>query len=130
MAKYVQTLRGREASRFRHDSAVAPRSSLYYITLTLPVAVIVSVPIPGLFCKTVKFIGGDRTSPGCVFRSRGYILCKQNCKPGSVFDSHLSRRAVADALKPPPGSGRADLLLPHGVAPDRVYSGGLSPAVG
>lgn len=21
-------------------------------------------------------IGGDRTSPGCVFRSRGHILCK------------------------------------------------------
>ena len=53
---------------------------------------------------------------------------EQNYKPGSVFDSHLSRRAVADALKPPPGSGRAGLLLPHGVAPDRVYSDGCFDA--
>ena len=46
----------------------------------------------------------------------------QVCKPGSVFDSHLSRRAVADALKPPPRDDRAGLLSLHGVAPDRVYS--------
>ena len=28
-------------------------------------------------------------------------LCEQNCKPGSVFDSHLSKRIVAGALQPP-----------------------------
>ena len=28
-------------------------------------------------------------------------LCEQVCKPGSVFDSHLSKRAVAGALQPP-----------------------------
>ena len=33
---------------------------------------------------------------------------EQNYKPGSVFDSHLSRRTVAGTLKPP-GSGRASL---------------------
>ena len=27
--------------------------------------------------------------------------CEQVCKPGSVFDSHLSSRTVADAVKPP-----------------------------
>ena len=37
---------------------------------------------------------------------------EQNCKPGSVFDSHLSRRTVAGTLKPPPGSGRASHVLP------------------
>ena len=50
------------------------------------------------------------------------------CKPGSVISSHLSRRTVADALKPPPRNGRADLVFLHGVAPDRVYSIELSPA--
>ena len=28
-------------------------------------------------------------------------LREQNCKPGSVSDSHLSRRTVAGTLKPP-----------------------------
>ena len=29
------------------------------------------------------------------------MVCEQVCKPGSVFDSHLSKRAVAGALQPP-----------------------------
>ncbi len=33
----------------------------------------------------------------CPFR----ISCEQNCKPGSVFDSHLSSRGVAAAIQPP-----------------------------
>ncbi len=33
-------------------------------------------------------------------------------KPGSVIDSHLSRRIVADTLQPPLGSSRAGTLLP------------------
>ena len=32
--------------------------------------------------------------------------------------------------KPPPRDGRAGLLSLHGVAPDRVYSDGLFPAIG
>ena len=28
-------------------------------------------------------------------------MYEQDCKPGSVFDSHLSRRIVADTLQPP-----------------------------
>ena len=55
------------------------------------------------------------------------ICCEQNCKPGSVFDSHLSWRTVAGALQPPPGDGRASLMSLHGVAPDRVYSGERFP---
>ena len=43
------------------------------------------------------------------------------CKPGSVIDSHLSKPAIAHRFQPPPWSGRANLLLLHGVAPDRVY---------
>ena len=55
---------------------------------------------------------------------------EQNCKPGSVSSGHLSGRAVADALKPPPGSGRADHALPsHGVASDRVYSNERFPVI-
>ena len=55
---------------------------------------------------------------------------EQDCKPGSVFDSHLSRPAVADRLKPPPENGRASQMFSHGVAPNRVYSIGQSPADG
>ena len=41
------------------------------------------------------------------------FLCKRACKPGSVLeDSHLSRPAVADRLKPPPRDGRAGLCVP------------------
>ena len=42
----------------------------------------------------------------------GLIFYEQNCKPGSVFDSHLSRRTIAGTLKPPPEDGRASLLSP------------------
>ena len=55
---------------------------------------------------------------------------EQACKPGSVKNDHLSRPAVADRLKPPPEDGRADRMSSHGVAPDRVYSIGQSPADG
>ena len=50
-----------------------------------------------LLAKDVR----KRRSPAGVFRRRDYIMCEQNYKPGSVFDSHLSRRTVADTLKPP-----------------------------
>jgi len=36
-----------------------------------------------------------------VFTRTASCICEQNYKPGSVFDSHLSRRAVANTLKPP-----------------------------
>ena len=55
-------------------------------------------------------------------------LCEQNCKPGSVSDSHLSRRTVAGTLKPPrerPGKPWGRSPCSHtGVAPNRVYSDG------
>ena len=34
-------------------------------------------------------------------------LSERACKPGSVIDSHLSRRTVAGAFQPPPWDGRA-----------------------
>ena len=38
--------------------------------------------------------------------------CELICKPGSVFDSHLSRRTVADTLKPPRRrSGQPDVPI-------------------
>ena len=52
------------------------------------------------------------------------IIYDRDYKPGSVIDSHLSRRTVAGTLKPPPGDGRADQCLLRGVAPNRVYSDG------
>jgi len=56
--------------------------------------------------------------------------CKRVCKPGSVLDGHQSTRAIANALQPPPENGRAGLVFSRGVAPDRVYSIGQSPADG
>ena len=52
------------------------------------------------------------------------IFYDRVCKPGSVIDSHLSRRIVADTLQPPSRKqpGRPCFLC--GVAPDRVYSNG------
>jgi len=50
------------------------------------------------------------------------------CKPGSVFDSHLSGTRVAARLKPPCGNGPGKPICPHcGVAPDRVYRGRRFP---
>ena len=57
---------------------------------------------------------------------------EQNYKPGSVSDSHLSRRTVAGTLKPPrerPGQPWGRSPCSHtGVAPDRVYSDGYFDA--
>ena len=45
------------------------------------------------------------------FRRPSHILHEHDCKPGSVFDSHLSTRRVAAVLQPP-RSGRANLYAP------------------
>ena len=45
-------------------------------------------------------------------------------KPGSVIDSHLSRRTVAGALQPPSRKQPGKPCFLCGVAPDRVYSNG------
>lgn len=53
-------------------------------------------------------------------------------KPSSVAYDHLSRRIVANALKPPFNEARrADALpsAPIGVASDRVYMASQSPAI-
>ena len=57
-------------------------------------------------------------------------LCEQNCKPGSVFDSHLSTRRVAAVLQPPRERSGQPICSHTGVAPDRVYSIGHSRADG
>ena len=73
----------------------------------------------------------DKQEPRGTKVLRGSVWYKQACKPGSVIqDSHLSSRAVADAIKPPPERGRASLLRSHGVAPDRVYSDAPFPGIG
>ena len=51
-------------------------------------------------------------------------FCDRDYKPGSVIDSHLSRRIVANALQPPPRKQPGRPCFLHGVAPDRVYSNG------
>lgn len=75
-----------------------------------------------------KFIY-KKEKPESLFAFRFHIeKNKQICKPGSVIENdHLSRPAVTDRLQPPPKSSRADLMLFHGVAPDRVYSTHASP---
>ena len=60
-------------------------------------------------------------TPG-AFSAGGF--CDRVCKPGSVIDSHLSRRIVAGALQPPPRKQPGKPCFLHGVAPDRVYSNG------
>ena len=64
-----------------------------------------------------------KAPPAC---SAGGALsgCEQNCKPGSVFDSHLSSRVVADAIKPPRERSGQPVCSHTGVAPNRVYSDG------
>ena len=57
------------------------------------------------------------------------IAFGQSCKPGSVFDDHLSRLAIADKLQRPTyrevtGSHPWPLF---GLAPDGVYTAGMSP---
>ena len=59
-----------------------------------------------------------------------FFFCKCACKPGSVVNDHLSRRIVADTLKPPPRELPGRHCSLHGVAPDRVYSDGHFHAVG
>ena len=54
----------------------------------------------------------------------GGALYDRVCKPGSVIDSHLSRRTVAGALQPPSRKQPGKPCFLCGVAPDRVYSNG------
>ena len=71
----------------------------------------------------------QKEGPACGIPQAGPYHCEQNCKPGSVFDSHLSRRIVAGTLKPPREQPGQPLCSHTGVAPDRVYSDGQFPAV-
>ena len=72
----------------------------------------------------------QKEGPACGIPQAGPYHCEQNCKPGSVFDSHLSRRIVAGTLKPPREQPGQPPCSHTGVAPDRVYSDGQFPAVG
>ena len=63
-------------------------------------------------------------------RRPSHILHEHDCKPGSVFDSHLSTRRVAAVLQPPRERSGQPICSHTGVAPDRVYSIGHSRADG
>ena len=89
----------------------------------------------GIADKMIRPTGDNRKEDRPQIMRTVLVYCEQNCKPGSVFDSHLSRRAVANALQPPrerPGRpfGGEPRCSHTGVAPDRVYSDGQFPAVG
>ena len=59
---------------------------------------------PGRVSCTIKIwlcLSADRRSPRLRITQPGAYHCEQNCKPGSVSDSHLSRRTVAGTLQPP-----------------------------
>ena len=60
----------------------------------------------------------------------GGVFHDRVCKPGSVIDSHLSRRTVAGTLQPPSRKQSGKPCFLCGVAPDRVYSIGHSRADG
>ena len=77
--------------------------------------------------RTFEIIGRKGINP---MISKMRLICDQAYKPGSVVDSHLSRRTVARALQPPPRRQPGQPYLLHGVAPDRVYSAGQFPAGG
>jgi len=76
--------------------------------------------------NTVFF--GKKVPPS--FSEGGAVCCEQDCKPGSVSDSHLSRHTVASMLKPPRKRPGQPICFHTGVAPNRVYSDGQFPAVG
>ena len=81
--------------------------------------------------RGVKYNTGGQKLPRLQECAAGALhRFERACKPGSVFDGHLSGTHVAARLKPPPRDSRAGLMSLHGVAPDRVYSTGLSPADG
>ena len=52
--------------------------------------------------------------------------CEQSCKPGSVFDNHLSGMRVATRLKPSVGTDGPP-IVPVDVAADRVYRPPMLP---
>ena len=52
------------------------------------------------------------------------------CKPGSVIDSHLSRRTVAGTFQPPSRKQPGKPCFLCGVAPDRVCSDGCFHTIG
>ncbi len=59
---------------------------------------------PGRVSCTIQIwlcLSADRRSPRLRITRPGAYHCEQNCKPGSVSDSHLSRRTVAGTLQPP-----------------------------
>ena len=58
------------------------------------------------------------------------LFCDRVCKPGSVIDSHLSRRSVAAAFQPPSRKQPGQPCFLCGVAPDRVYSDGCFHTIG
>lgn len=51
--------------------------------------------------KLPELYNNKQQETACALTRAVSCICEQNYKPGSVFDSHLSRRIVADTLKPP-----------------------------
>ena len=58
------------------------------------------------------------------------LLYDQVYKPGSVIDSHLSRRIVANTFQPPSRKQPGEPCFLCGVAPDRVCSDGCFHTIG
>ena len=71
----------------------------------------------------------SKKKDGTYAISNSLIKFGQSYKPGSVLDDHLSRLAIADKLQRPTyrevtGSHPWSLF---GLAPDGVYTAGMSP---
>ncbi len=63
-------------------------------------------------------------------RTHFFFHSDRVCKPGSVNDSHLSRRCIAAPFQPPPRKQPSKPCFLHGVAPDRVYINGCFHTIG
>ena len=57
--------------------------------------------LPPLFLHFEQLYQKRKNGRDGDFRRPSHILHEHDCKPGSVFDSHLSTRRVAAALQPP-----------------------------
>ena len=52
-----------------------------------------------ILCRTTRAFLAKQEAAA---KRSSFLFCDRYCKPGSVIDSHLSRRTVAGTLKPPP----------------------------
>lgn len=78
--------------------------------------------------KALHRLRNETAPPVLILAGLFFVLnrCEQSCKPGSVFDNHLSGTHVATRLKPSVGTDGPP-IAPVDVAADRVYRPPMLP---